>query len=113
MELYSQAQITHAEAIVRGRVLSLWPQRGLSAPAGLLGHGGQSQQIARMERSRMQGPRLSGRTYLISSSARTSTIGDTSMPSARAVLRLTTVSYFTGACTGRSAGFSPLRMRST
>jgi hypothetical protein len=29
-----------------------------------------------------------------------------------AVLRLSTFSYFTGACTGRSAGFSPLRMRS-
>ena len=30
-----------------------------------------------------------------------------------AVLRLITSSYFVGACTGRSAGFSPLRMRST
>jgi hypothetical protein len=29
------------------------------------------------------------------------------------VFRLTTNSYFTGACTGRSAGFSHLRMRST
>src|SRR5262245_30196460 len=35
------------------------------------------------------------------------------MPSALAVLRLMTSSYFVGACTGRSAGFSPLRMRST
>ena len=34
-------------------------------------------------------------------------------PSAFAVLRLMTISYFVGACTGRSAGFSPLRMRST
>jgi hypothetical protein len=32
---------------------------------------------------------------------------------ALAVLRLITSSYFVGACTGRSAGFSPLRMRST
>jgi hypothetical protein len=30
-----------------------------------------------------------------------------------AVLRLMIVSYLVGACTGRSAGFSPLRMRST
>jgi hypothetical protein len=30
-----------------------------------------------------------------------------------AVLRLMTSSYFVGACTGKSPGFSPLRMRST
>src|SRR6516164_11547729 len=34
-------------------------------------------------------------------------------PSALAVFRLITSSYLFGACTGRSAGFSPLRMRST
>src|SRR5215475_7683764 len=34
-------------------------------------------------------------------------------PSALAALRLRTVSYFVGACTGRSPGFSPLRIRST
>jgi hypothetical protein len=33
-----------------------------------------------------------------------------SRPIAFAVLRLTTSSYFVGACTGRSAGFSPLRI---
>src|SRR5262249_6325725 len=33
-------------------------------------------------------------------------------PSAFAVLRLMISSNFVGACTGRSAGFSPLRMRS-
>jgi hypothetical protein len=33
-------------------------------------------------------------------------------PSALAVLRLITVSNLVGACTGRLAGFSPLRMRS-
>ena len=36
-----------------------------------------------------------------------------SRPSALAVLRLSTVSYLVGACTGRSAGLSPLRIRST
>src|SRR4029077_3260079 len=34
-------------------------------------------------------------------------------PSTLAVLRLIASSYLVGACTGRSAGFSPLRMRST
>src|SRR5439155_25920085 len=52
-------------------------------------------------------------SHSITSSARTSTVGGTSRPSALAVLRLSTVSYLVGACTGRSAGFSPLRMRST
>jgi hypothetical protein len=51
--------------------------------------------------------------YSMTSSARASSCGGTSVPSALAVLRLITSSYFVGACTGRSAGFSPLRMRST
>src|SRR5262249_962334 len=52
------------------------------------------------------------KTYSITSSARASTEAGTSMPSAFAVLRLITNWYFVGACTGRLAGFSPLRMRS-
>ena len=51
--------------------------------------------------------------YSITSSARASTLCGTLRPSALAVLRLITRSYLVGACTGRSAGFSPLRMRST
>src|SRR5262245_48199728 len=51
--------------------------------------------------------------YSITSSARASTAGGTWRPSVLAVLRLMTSSYFVGACTGRSAGFSPLRMWST
>src|SRR5262249_59486198 len=51
--------------------------------------------------------------HSITSSARASNAGGTGRPSALAVLRLITSSYFVGACTGRSAGFSPLRMRST
>jgi len=47
------------------------------------------------------------------SSARASSVGPTSRPSARAVLRLIASSYLVGACTGKSAEFSPLRMRST
>ncbi len=45
--------------------------------------------------------------------ARASTVAGISRPSAFAVLRLITRSYLVGACTGRSAGLSPLRMRST
>src|SRR5262249_45211590 len=51
--------------------------------------------------------------HSITSSARASRLSGTVSPSAFAVLRLITSSYFVGACTGRSAGFSPLRMRST
>jgi len=51
--------------------------------------------------------------HSITSSARASTVCGISRSSALAALRLTTSSYLVGACTGRSAGFSPLRMRST
>src|SRR5262249_31190787 len=50
--------------------------------------------------------------HSITSSARASTLAGTSMPSAFAVLRLIANSYFVGFCIGRSAGGSPLRMRS-
>src|SRR5262249_33786112 len=56
---------------------------------------------------------LAAPDHSITSSARASSICGTSSPSALAVLRLMTSSYLVGACTGRSAGFSPLRMRST
>src|SRR5262249_1946808 len=55
---------------------------------------------------------LAPAAHSITSAARASTVVGTSRPSALAVLRLITSSYFVGACTGRSAGFSPLRMRS-
>src|SRR5262245_3343927 len=51
-------------------------------------------------------------SHSITSSARASTLAGTSRPSAFAVFRLMTSSYLVGVCTGRSAGFSPLRMRS-
>src|SRR6187551_2414359 len=53
------------------------------------------------------------RTHSITSSARARTPVGMTSPSAAAVLRLMISSYLVGACTGRSAGFSPLRMRST
>src|SRR5205807_8441067 len=51
--------------------------------------------------------------YSITSSASASSIGGIVRPSALAVLRLITSSYLVGFCTGTSAGFSPLRIRST
>ena len=51
--------------------------------------------------------------HSITSSARASRDGGIVSPSALAVLRLSTSSYRVGACTGRSAGFSSLRMRFT
>jgi hypothetical protein len=51
-------------------------------------------------------------SHSITSSARPSSDGGTSSPSALAVLRLTTSSNLTGAWTGSSLGFEPLRMRS-
>jgi hypothetical protein len=50
--------------------------------------------------------------HSITSSAATSNPGGTLKPSAFAVFRLSVVSYFVGACTGRSAGAAPRRMRS-
>jgi hypothetical protein len=46
----------------------------------------------------------------MTSSARADSVGDTSRPSAFAVLRLITNSNFVDRMTGRSAGFSPLRI---
>src|SRR5262249_31526769 len=51
--------------------------------------------------------------HSITSSARAMRVGGNSRPSALAVFKLMTSSYLVGVCTGRSAGFSPLRMRST
>ena len=51
-------------------------------------------------------------THSITSSARASSVGGTVRPSALAVLRLIASSNLTGLCTGKSPGFSPLRMRS-
>src|SRR5262249_30201746 len=47
------------------------------------------------------------RDHSITSSARASSVGGTSRPSALSVFILTTSSYLPGACTGRSVGFRP------
>ena len=49
--------------------------------------------------------------HSITSSARASSVGGTVKLIAFAVLRLTTSSNFAACCTGKSAGFSPLRIR--
>jgi hypothetical protein len=71
--------------------------------------------IAERQRSAISGlmHRSKQHLYSITSSARASSEAGTVRPSALAVLRLITSSYLVGACTGKSAGFSPLRMRST
>jgi hypothetical protein len=51
--------------------------------------------------------------YSITSLAEATSFAGTVRPSALAVLRLIANTYLVGACTGRSAGISPLRMRST
>jgi hypothetical protein len=53
------------------------------------------------------------RCYSITSSARASSIGGTSRPSALAVLRLMTRSNLVGCSTGISPGFAPRRILST
>src|SRR5215467_8388538 len=55
----------------------------------------------------------SGHLHSITSAACASIDVGTARPSALAVLRLITSSNLVGACTGRSAGFSPFKMRST
>src|SRR5262249_9980974 len=51
--------------------------------------------------------------HSITSSAMASSLSGIWRPSALAVLILTISSYFVGDCTGKSAGFSPRKMRST
>src|SRR5262249_4473092 len=71
---------------------------------------------ARRERPRShaaeQGDELAP-LHSITSSARARTIDGKSRPIAFAALRLITSCNFVGCCTGRSAGFSPRKIRST
>ena len=56
---------------------------------------------------------LAGGTYSITSSARARSVGGIVRPRAFAVLRLKNNSYVVGCMIGKSAGFSPLRIRAT
>jgi hypothetical protein len=55
---------------------------------------------------------MGGESQSITSSASASSVGEISRPSVLAVLRLIASSNFVGACTGRSAVFSPRKIRS-
>src|SRR5262249_20795357 len=74
--------------------------------------------LLRTERQRPRRGRANKRdefapVHSITSSARASSVGGTSRPSALAVFRLIVSLYVVGAWIGRSAGFSPFKMRST
>src|SRR5262249_48197763 len=64
-------------------------------------------------RTAEQRDELAAAAHSITSLARASSAVGTSRPRLFAVLRLIASSYFVGVWTGRSAAFSPLRMRST
>src|SRR5215831_4811050 len=83
--------------------------RGLHAPAGLARPhtGANSRRLTRPLIDELA-PFQS-----INSSARASSAGGTVRPNASAVLRLMTRSALVNCTTGRSAGFSPLRIRPT
>src|SRR5262249_33615640 len=67
-------------------------------------------QRPRCRRAAEEGDELAA-LHSISSSARPDSGSGTVMPSVLAVLRLMNSSTFVACCTGRSAGFSPLRTR--
>src|SRR5262249_23593199 len=80
-----------------------------------------SRQLARLLPARRERPRSGAAEqrdelaplHSITSSARERSVGGISMPSTFAVLRLMTSLNFVGCWTGKSPGFSPLRMRPT
>jgi hypothetical protein len=88
-----------------------WHSQGAPAPNGLASNKRTIPPGGYLHR--LSAKRNGSSFHSITSSARASKVAGTSRPSALAVLRLITSSYLVGACTGRSAGFSPLRMRST
>jgi len=130
--------IRHREMIIglaaRHKLPAVYPYRFFAADGGLIAYGpdtiepyrraaGYVDRILKGEKPAdlpVQAPtryelaiNLKTAKASITSSARAMSVGGTSRPSALAVLRLIASSYRVGACTGRSPGFSPLRMRST
>ena len=92
-----------------GGVAAAWP---ITAHAQHLGRLRPCRERPRRGRAAQQGDELAS-PHSITSSARASSIGGTSRPSALAVFKLITNSNFVGCCTGRSAGLAPLRILST
>src|SRR5262249_20633112 len=133
--VFASAGSVRSPASVDARIAALGPaqllqrlyeRRGASLPFGTVSgkvheHADATNPIGllRARRERPRGCRaakkegeLAPPNHSITSSARASSVGGTCRPSALAVLRLITSSYLVGACTGRSPGFSPFRMRS-
>ena len=79
-------------------------------PPSLRGEGGARQQHRRGAGENAPARLADAAAHSITSSARCSSGCGTVRPSALAVLRLITSSNVVGCCTGRSAGFSPLRI---
>jgi hypothetical protein len=95
------------------RTTPSWAECPLSPTADMPPHLSRAAMCHKRTHAPQQTPCTAATFYSITSSARASRVGGISRPSALAVFRLITSSYLVGACTGRSAGFSPLRMRST
>src|SRR5262249_49151060 len=90
----------------------LSPARGLTRGLRLLRADGE-RPCDRAAENRDELTSLHRCNHSITSSARASSVGGSSMPSAFAVVRLTTSSNLVGCSTGRSAGFAPRRILST
>jgi len=95
---------------VREAINSKW-----STDVRLGAHSGLKSDITALPKSTVNGfmHRSKQQNYSITSSAVASNVGGTVNPNDCAVLRLMTNWNFVGCCTGSSAGFAPLRMRST
>jgi hypothetical protein len=94
-----------ARLAVRYRLPAIFDQREIAALGGLISYG---TSVHRSTRGKQFMPRI---RYSISSSAVLNSLCGMVRPSALAVLRLMTNSSLVALSTGRSPGFSPLRMR--
>ena len=74
-------------------------------------HRSERRQVPIPDLSRCSNVREQSCGYSMTSSARAESVGGTSRPNSFAVFRLITNSNLVGCTTGRSAGFSPLRIR--
>src|SRR5262245_3756356 len=93
------------------------PARGSNGRRGVKERDHRPRRLLRARRERPRGCRAAEQRdelaapHSITSSARASSVAGTSRPSALAVLRLIKNSNLVAWSTGRSAGFSPLRIR--
>ena len=101
-DAHSTSEMGHIFAPNTARVL----QRRMSVAP-------RKRQSATKMRPVVKGQQATSACHSITSSAVASSVGGIVNPSAFAVLRFTTVSYLVGACTCKSTGFAPRRMRST